>query len=70
LTPIQTPHVADVSRNEEIAMFALTEISRTTQRFACMMMAVVIVAAGLSAGALKAQSLEHVGYSVTITQLQ
>jgi hypothetical protein len=36
-------------------MFALTEISRNAQRAICMLMAAVIVAAGLSLGAFGAQ---------------
>lgn len=51
-------------------MFAITEISRSTQRFVCMALATVIVAASLSLGALAAESAAHVGYSVTITQIQ
>jgi hypothetical protein len=50
-------------------MFTFTEFSRATQRAACMLMAVVIVAASLSLGALGSQSALHDGYSVTITQL-
>jgi len=48
----------------------LTELSRSTQRAVCMVVAVVIVAASLSIGAIGAQSAAHEGYSVTITQLQ
>ncbi|HEY8539259.1 MAG TPA: hypothetical protein VIL28_10375 [Steroidobacteraceae bacterium] len=51
-------------------MFAITEISRSAQRFVCMVLAAVVVTAGLSAGAIAAQSAAHPGYSVTITQLQ
>lgn len=51
-------------------MFALTEISRTTQRFVCMAMATVIVAMSLSLGALAALSATDLGYSVTIKQIQ
>ena len=51
-------------------MFALTEISRSTQRFVCMALATVIVAASLSIGAIGAESAAHMDYSVTITQLQ
>jgi hypothetical protein len=51
-------------------MFAFTEISRTTQRVVCMLLATVMVAASLSIGAVGAQSASHSGYSVTITQLQ
>ncbi|HKE94043.1 MAG TPA: hypothetical protein VKB34_07035 [Povalibacter sp.] len=36
----------------------------------CMLMSAVIVAASLALGAVAAQSAAHVGYSVTITQLQ
>ena len=50
-------------------MFALTEISRTTQRLVCMALATVIVATSLSLGAVAAESASNVGYSVTITQL-
>jgi hypothetical protein len=55
---------------KEIVMFALTDISRTTQRVVCMLLATVIVAASLSLGAVGAHSASHSGYSVTITQLQ
>jgi len=51
-------------------MFALTELSRSTQRTVCMLLAAVIVTAGLSLGAFGAQSALHEGYSVTITQIQ
>jgi hypothetical protein len=51
-------------------MFALTQISRSTQRFVCMALATVIVAASLSLGAVVAESATHLRYSVTITQLQ
>jgi hypothetical protein len=47
-----------------------SEISRTTQRFVCMLMATVVVAASLSLGAFGAQSATHLGYSVTITQVE
>jgi hypothetical protein len=50
-------------------MFALTEISRSTQRFVCMALATMIVAASLSIGAYAAQSASHLGYTVTITQI-
>jgi hypothetical protein len=51
-------------------MFALTALSRNAQRAVFMLLSVVIVAAGLSLGAYKAQSALHSGYSVTVTQLQ
>jgi hypothetical protein len=65
---------AAITRNfrqtQETAMFALTELSRSTQRAVCMLVAAVIVAASLSIGAYGSQSSLHEGYSVTITQLQ
>ena len=51
-------------------MFALIEFTRGTQRALCMLMAVIIVAASLSAGAIGSQAALHAGYEVTITQLQ
>jgi|SoiMethySBSTD1v2_1073268.scaffolds.fasta_scaffold1294869_1 hypothetical protein len=51
-------------------MFALIELSRSTQRAICMLLSVVIVAATLAAGGYEAQSALHDSYSVTITQLQ
>jgi hypothetical protein len=69
LTPIPAPHVADAGTKEEIAMIALTEISRTTQRVVCMVLSAVIVTASLSAGALMVESAATVDYSVTVTQL-
>lgn len=55
---------------KEIDMFALTEISRSTQRIVCMVLATSIVAVSLTLGAFGAQSAAHSDYSVTITQLQ
>ncbi len=55
---------------QEIAMFALTEISRSTQHAVCMLLSAVIVAASLSLGAYAFQPALHEGYSVTVTQLQ
>jgi len=54
---------------QEITMFAFTELSRITQRAACLLMSAVIVAASLSLGAFAAQSASRDGYSVTVTQL-
>ena len=51
-------------------MFALTDISRSTQRVVCMLFAAVIVATSLSIGALGADMASHGDYSVTITQIQ
>jgi hypothetical protein len=55
---------------QEIAMFALTELSRSTQRTVCMLVSVVIVAVGFSLWAFAAQPPLHDSYSVTVTQLQ
>ena len=55
---------------KEIAMFAVTEISRSTQRVVCMVMSAVIVSFALTTGAIASQSALHADYSVTITQLQ
>ena len=51
-------------------MSALIEFSRKTQRAACLLMSVVIVAATFAVGAYEAQSMVQDGYTVTITQLQ
>jgi hypothetical protein len=51
-------------------MFALTEISRSTQRFVCMALATVIVATSLSIATYAADSASNPGYSVTITEVQ
>jgi hypothetical protein len=55
---------------KEITMFAVTEISRSTQRVVCMVMSAVIVSFALTTGAIASQSALHTNYSVTITQLQ
>ena len=51
-------------------MIALTDLTRTTQRVICLMLATIIVAASLSVGVIGAQAASHSGYSVTITQIQ
>jgi len=66
---------AAITRNfrqthQETAMFALTELSRSTQRAVCMLVAAVIVSASLTIGAYGSQPALHDGYSVTITQIQ
>lgn len=50
-------------------MFALTDISRTTQQYVCMALSALIVTASLSLGALLAEAAAHLDYSVTITQI-
>jgi hypothetical protein len=48
-----------------------TVLSRKTQSAVCMVVAAVIVSAGLSLGAFAADhAAAHDGYSVTITQIQ
>ena len=51
-------------------MFALTELSRNTQRALSMLMSVVIIAATFSLGAYDVNNTMHRGYSVTVTQIQ
>ena len=51
-------------------MVAVTRFSRSTQRFVCMALSVLIVTVSLSLGAVGAESAAHTNYSVTITQLQ
>jgi hypothetical protein len=51
-------------------MFALTDISRNTQRVVCMLLATAIVAVSFSLAAVGAENAVHNGYTVTITQLQ
>jgi len=50
-------------------MFSRTEISRSTQRTLCMVLASVIVTASLALGAFGVEKPLHPGYSVTVTQL-
>jgi len=56
--------------SKEIAMYALNQMSRTTQRTVCTVVSAVIVALWLSLGAYGAESVAHPGYSVTVTQIQ
>lgn len=50
-------------------MFALTEITRTTQQYVCMALSALVVTASLSLGAWMAEAATHADYSVTITQV-
>jgi hypothetical protein len=71
LLPIETPHLRGTcSREGEIAMFTITEFSRSTQRVACAVMAAFIVFTSVSLGAYGVDSMAHPGYSVTVTQIQ
>jgi hypothetical protein len=56
--------------SKEIAMYALTQMSRTTQHTVSAVVSAVIVAFWLSIGAYGAELAAHPGYSVTITQIQ
>jgi hypothetical protein len=56
--------------SKEIAMYALTQMSRTTQRTVCTVVSAVIVALWLGLGAYGAEMVAHPGYSVTVTQIQ
>lgn len=51
-------------------MYAVSTFTQSTQRAVCMVMSVAIVAISLALGSYGVQSMEHVGYSVTVTQLQ
>jgi hypothetical protein len=51
-------------------MYALNTFTQASQRALCMAMSAAIVTVSLAFGAYGVQSMEHVGYSVTVTQLQ
>ncbi len=51
-------------------MYAVSKATRSTQRAVCMLMSVAIVTLSLTFGAVGVNSMENVGYSVTVTQLQ
>lgn len=51
-------------------MYAVSNTTQSTQRALCMLMSVAIVTLSLTFGAFGVKSMEHVGYSVTVTQLQ
>ncbi|WP_157995523.1 hypothetical protein [Peristeroidobacter soli] len=51
-------------------MYALSNATQSTQRAVCMLVSVAIVTVSLAFGAFGVKSMEHVGYSVTVTQLQ
>jgi hypothetical protein len=53
----------------EMAMFNLTELNHSTQRIACLLLSVCIVALTLAAGAYGIESAAHPGYTITITQM-
>jgi hypothetical protein len=55
---------------KETAMFAMTQITRSTQLYVCMALSVLIVTASLSIGAVMAESAAHADYQITITQIQ
>ena len=70
LTNTAITRLALKTESKEIAMFALNQMSRTTQRTVCTVVSAVIVALWLSLGAYGAEMAAHPGYSVTITQIQ
>lgn len=51
-------------------MYAVSTFTQATQRAVCMVLSVAIVSISLAFGAYGVQSMEHVDYSVTVTQLQ
>ncbi|WP_161965562.1 hypothetical protein [Steroidobacter cummioxidans] len=51
-------------------MYAVSKVTQSTQRAVCMALSVAIVTLSLTFGAFGVQSMEHVGYSVTVTQLK
>jgi hypothetical protein len=51
-------------------MNAVSTFTQSTQRAVCMLMSAAIVTVSLAFGAYGVQTMEHVGYSVTVTQLQ
>ncbi len=51
-------------------MNTLNQFAFSAQRTVCMLMSAAIVTVSLAFGALGVQSMEDVGYSVTVTQLQ
>jgi hypothetical protein len=50
-------------------MFSINDISRSTQRTICMVLAGFIVTASLALGAVGVEKPLHPGYTVTVTQL-
>ena len=69
LSNTQPPAISRACKEKEMTMFALTEISRTTQQYVCMALSALIVTTSLSLGALMAEAAAHADYTVTITQL-
>ncbi len=51
-------------------MYALNQMSRTTQRTVFAVVSAAIVTLWLSLGAYGAEMAAHPGYSVTVTQIQ
>ena len=51
-------------------MYVVTKATESTQRAVCMLLSVAIVTVSLAFGAYGVKSMEHLGYSVTVTQLQ
>jgi hypothetical protein len=51
-------------------MNTFNQLTQSTQRAVCMLMSVAIVTVSLAFGAYGMKTMEQVGYSVTVTQLQ
>ncbi|HEY0943280.1 MAG TPA: hypothetical protein VGE08_24560 [Steroidobacter sp.] len=51
-------------------MYAISTVTQTTQRAVCMLLSVAIVSISLAFGAYGVQKMEHLGYTVSVTQLQ
>jgi hypothetical protein len=69
LTSTAITRISD-EESKEIAMYALNQMSRTTQHTVSAVVSAVIVAFWLSLGAYGAELAAHPGYSVTVTQIQ
>lgn len=51
-------------------MYTVTQFTQASQRALCMLMSVAIVTVSLAFGVYGVKTMENVGYSVTVTQLQ
>jgi len=50
-------------------MFDFTQLVSNSQRAVCLLLSAVVVTISLAAGVYMAKSAEHLGYSVTVTQI-
>ena len=51
-------------------MNMISQFASNTQRNVCLLMSAAIVSVSLMLGAFGVERMEHLGYSVTVTQLQ